>query len=69
MTKKLAMTVGTTRRAVRNLVLFAAVTVAFGALGKTWTDSDTGYTGEYYIEPDGYGGMMAIITYSDNTSQ
>ena len=31
MTKKLAMTVGTARRAVRNLALLAAVTVAIGA--------------------------------------
>ena len=44
MTKKLTMTVGTARRAVRNLALLAAVAVAIGARaeretvgGYTWT--------------------------------
>ena len=45
MTKKLAMTVGTARRAVRNLALLAAVAVAFGA----WAATETvgGYTWAY----------------------
>ena len=55
MTKKLAMAVGTARRAVRNLVLFAAVAVAIGA----WADTATvgGYTWTYRIN----GGMAEIM--------
>ena len=50
MTKKLAMTVGTARRAVRNLALLAAVAVAIGA----WADTETvgGYTWTYQINGD-----------------
>jgi hypothetical protein len=50
MTKKLAMTGGTARRAVRNLVLFAAVAVAIGA----WADTATvgGYTWTCWINGD-----------------
>ena len=51
MTKKLTMTVGTARRAVRNLALLAAVAVAFGARadeetagGCTWTYRISGGT-------------------------
>ncbi len=42
MTKKLAMTVGTARRAVRNLALLAALAVAIGA--RTETETVGGYT-------------------------
>ena len=42
MAKKLAMTGGTARRAVRNLVLFAAVAVAIGA--RAATETVGGYT-------------------------
>ena len=44
------MMVGTARRAVRNLALFAAVAVAFGA----WADTETvgGYTWTYQISGD-----------------
>ena len=44
------MMVGTARRAVRNLALFAAVAVAFGA----WADTETvgGYTCTYRIDGD-----------------
>ena len=50
MTKKLAMTVGTARRAVRNLALLAAVAVALGA----WADTATvgGYMWTYRINGD-----------------
>ena len=52
MTKKLAMTVGTARRAVRNLVLFAAVAVAIGA----WAERETvgGYTWTSQINVDAF---------------
>ena len=50
MTKKLTMTVGTARRAVRNLVLFAAVAVAIGARAETETVGD--YTWTYRINGD-----------------
>ena len=42
MTKKLTMTVGTARRAVRNLALLAAVAVANGA--RAATETVGGYT-------------------------
>ena len=47
MTKKLRMMVGTARRAVRNLVLFAAVAVAIGA--RAATETVGGYTWTYVI--------------------
>ena len=50
MTKKLAMTVGTARRAVRNLALLAAVAVAIGARAATETVGD--YTWTYRINGD-----------------
>ena len=50
MTKKLAMTGGTARRAVRNLVLFAAVAVAIGARAETETVG--GYTWTCWINGD-----------------
>ena len=50
MTKKLAMTVGTARRAVRNLALLAAVAVAIGARAETETVG--GYTWTYQINGD-----------------
>ena len=49
MPQKLPMSVGTARRAVRNLALVAAVAVAFGAWADTWTDQNTGYTWTYRI--------------------
>jgi hypothetical protein len=55
MTKKLAMTAGTARRAVRNLALLAAVAVAIGARadeetvgGYMWTYQINGDTAENY---------------------
>ena len=48
---ELMMMVGTARRAVRNLALFAAVAVAFGA----WADTETVggyYTWTYQISGD-----------------
>ena len=52
MTKKLAMTVGTARRAVRNLALLAAVAVAIGARA----DEETvgGYTWTSQIDMDAF---------------
>jgi len=47
MTKKLTMTVGTSRRAVRNLALLVAVAVAIGARAATETVGD--YTWMYQI--------------------
>ena len=51
MTKKLAMTVGTARRAVRNLALLAAVAVAIGARADTETVG--GITWTYTIFSNG----------------
>ena len=50
MTKKLTMTVGTARRAVRNLALLAAVAVAIGARAERETVGD--YTWTYVINGD-----------------
>ena len=50
MTKKLTMPVGTARRAVRNLALFAAVIAAFGARADTETIG--GYAWTYQISGD-----------------
>ena len=52
MTKKLAMTVGTARRAVRTLALLAAVAVACGA----WAERETvgGYTWTSQIDMDAF---------------
>ena len=44
MTKELAMTVGTARRAVRNLALLAAVAMAIGARAATETVGDYTWT-------------------------
>ena len=55
MTKKLAMTVGTARRAVRTLALLAAVAVAIGARADTETvgrKTVGGYTWTYQINGD-----------------
>ena len=46
MTKKLAIMVGTTRRAFRNLTLFAAAVVAIGA--RAATETVGGYTWTYF---------------------
>ena len=50
MTTKLMMSVGTARRAVRNLALLAAAAVAYGA----WAATETvgGYTWTYRINGD-----------------
>ena len=56
MTKKLTMMVGTARRAVRNLVLFAAVAVAIGA--RAATETVGGYTWTYVINGD----TVAVVT-------
>ncbi len=55
MKTELMMMVGTARRAVRNLALFAAVAVAFGAWADTetvgdytWTSRINGDTAEIY---------------------
>ena len=55
MKTELMMMVGTARRAVRNLALFAAVAVAFGA----WADAETvgGYTWTYQIS----GGAAEVL--------
>ena len=50
MTKKLAMTVGTARRAVRNLALLATVAVAIGAWAAT--EKAGGYTWTCWINGD-----------------
>ena len=55
MTKKLAMTVGTARRAVRNLALLAAVAVAIGA--RAATETVGGYAWTYRIN----GGTAEIM--------
>ena len=55
MTKKLAMTVGTARRAIRTLASLAAVAVAIGARAATETVGD--YTWTYRIN----GGTAEIL--------
>ena len=50
MKAKLMILVGTARRAVRNLALFAAVVVAFGA--RAATETVDGYTWTYRINGD-----------------
>ena len=64
MTKKLTMTVGTARRAVRNLALLAALAVAIGARA----DSETvgGYSWMYQINGDTaeiYGSYASDVGY------